>query len=123
MTVPSSPQVTADPRGESTHVCVLMGWEQCHTLEVYDHASTQSIFCMSIFHSICFQQMVVTATEVMWSLLLLSGLGGHCRDAVKSCNCRLSSQLTIKQVFFITALGTPGISPPNVHTKQPVISG
>jgi len=44
-------------------------------------------------------------------------------DAVKSQNWRLSSRQTIKQVFFITAPGTWGISPPNVRAKHPVISG
>jgi len=39
-------------------------------------------------------------------------------DAVKSRNWRLNSQQTIKQVFFITALGTQGISPPNVCTEE-----
>jgi len=30
---------------------------------------------------------------------------------------------TVKQVFFIAAPGTRGISPPNVCAKHPVISG
>jgi len=44
-------------------------------------------------------------------------------DAVKSRSCRLHSRRGMKQGFFIAAQGTRGISPPNVRTKHPVISG
>ena len=44
-------------------------------------------------------------------------------DAVKSQSWRLNSQKAIKQIFFITAPGTWGISSANVHAKHLVISG
>jgi len=44
-------------------------------------------------------------------------------DAMKSQSCRLNSQKVIKQIFFIMALGTWGISPSNMCTKHPIISG
>jgi len=47
----------------------------------------------------------------------------QCFDAVKSWSGRLNSQRAIKQIFFVVVLGTRGISPPNVCTKHPVISG
>jgi len=46
----------------------------------------------------------------------------HC-DAVKSRNWRLNSRQTIKQVFFIAAPGTRGISPPNVCTEETQLVG
>jgi len=62
---------------------------------------------------------------IVLSLLISSALNNgvaECSDAMKSWG-RLNSGQTIKQVFFITARGTQGISPPNVHAKHPVISG
>jgi len=47
----------------------------------------------------------------------------HWNDAVKSRNWRLDSRKTIKQVFFITALGTRGISPPKVCTEETQLLG
>jgi len=44
-------------------------------------------------------------------------------DAMKSWRWRLNSRKAIKQIFFITAPGTWGISPPNVHAKHGIISG
>jgi len=44
-------------------------------------------------------------------------------DAVKSRSWRLSSRQTIKQVFFIAAPGTRGISPPNLCTEETQLLG
>jgi len=48
---------------------------------------------------------------------------GARNDAVKSRNWRLNSRQTIKQVFFIAAPGTRGISPPNVCTEETQLLG
>ena len=49
---------------------------------------------------------------------ILQKLYHWCGDALRSRSWRLNSQKTIKQVFFITAPGTRGISPPNVCAKR-----
>lgn len=76
---PLLPTVTVDPRGEPPHACMLTEQKQSDTLEVFDPADVQHIFCISFPSSLRVRQAVVTSTEVTWSLLLLTGLGGTLR--------------------------------------------
>ncbi|XP_074427389.1 uncharacterized protein LOC141736731 isoform X1 [Larus michahellis] len=69
---PLLPTVTVDPRGEPPHACMLTEQKQSDTLEVFDPADVQHIFCISFPSSIRVRRAVVTSTEVTWTLLLLT---------------------------------------------------
>ncbi|XP_074427391.1 uncharacterized protein LOC141736731 isoform X3 [Larus michahellis] len=60
---PLLPTVTVDPRGEPPHACMLTEQKQSDTLEVFDPADVQHIFCISFPSSIRVRRAVVTSTE------------------------------------------------------------
>ncbi|XP_063215426.1 olfactory receptor 14C36-like, partial [Chroicocephalus ridibundus] len=69
---PLLPTVTVDPRGEPPHACMLTEQKQSDTLEVFDPADVQHIFCISFPSSIHVRQAVVTSTETPMYFFLLN---------------------------------------------------
>jgi len=80
--------------------------------------------CQKVFTDLHFSHVICLCNSScsFWGLCILFFFN-HVSDAVKSWNWRLNSRQTIKQVFFIMAPGTRGISPPKVCTERTHLLG